>query len=91
MPDRLIFRFQAFYAVNVYERIEGTISGKQIYRVYHVWGTFGGWMVAKESIRALLQCASHALLLRRQIVDLNRALSLFARVIDVICAVQSWA
>ena len=87
MPDRLIFRFQAFYAVNVYERIEGTISGKQIYRVYHVWGTFGGWMVAKESIRALLRCTSHALLLQRHIT----APFMFAQVIDVICAVQSWA
>ena len=44
-------------------------------------------MVAKESIRALLRCTSHALLLQRHIT----APFMFAQVIDVICAVQSWA
>ena len=72
MPDRLLFRFRDFCAVDVRERIEGTVSWKYIYRVYNVWGTLEA---ATESIRALLQCASHALLLRRQIVDFNRSLS----------------
>ena len=75
MPNGLLFRFRAFRTVEVCERIEGMVSGKYIYRVYNVWGVFGGWMAATESIRALLQCASHALLLRCQIVDFNRSLS----------------
>lgn len=75
MPDRLLFDFQAFCAVDVCERIEVLGSGKYIYRVYEIWVTFGGWMAVTESIRALLQCASSALLLRRQIVDFDCSLS----------------